>query len=219
MNRSKEVRRLLVLAVVAASVVFTSQGMFAQDQKGIELFNAGRFHEAETVFRETLKANPSDMSSTYYLGLAVLQQKNYKDALDLFVKIKQSRTERRAKTAIPTEYQIQLATARARIGLKQFSEAWKNLEAAQKEDGSASDVHVYRGVYYLEQEKHEDAIRELERAIKLDSRNPYAYYYAGIGYYHSGNGQKAVEDLKMFLQLAPDAPEAAEAKEIIDKLC
>jgi len=190
-------------------------------KKGVELFNSGQFQEAEKVFRGSLKSDPSDTPTNFYLGLSVLLQKNYKDALDIFVKVKQSqdRADQWTRPKIPSEYQIQLALARARIGLKQFGEAWKNLESARIEDGTASDVYVYRGVYYLEQEKHAEAIKELEKAIKLDKKNPYAYYYSGIGYYHSGDAQKAVEDLKMFLQLDPDAPEAAEAKTLIDKLC
>ena len=220
MNIHRACCRILVLSVVLSLIAVIPQGSFAQAKKGVELFNAGNYQEAEKVFRDAMKADPSDTPSNYYLGLSILLQKNYKDALDILAKVKQSqdRASQRSRPEVPSEYQIQLALARARIGLKQFEDAWKNLESARKEDAS-SEVYVYRGFYYLEQEKHAEALKELERAIKLDKKNPYAYYYSGIGNYHSGNAQKAVEDLKMFLQLAPNAPEAPEAKAIIDKLC
>ena len=109
--------------------------------------------------------------------------------------------------------------ARARLGLKQYDEAWKNLESARIENGKSSDVYVYRGVYYYQQEKLPEAIKELEKAISLDKKNPYAYYYEGLSYYKMSVPDKAVSALKMFLQLYPNAPEAAKAKEIVDKLC
>ena len=73
---------------------------------------------------------------------------------------------------------------------------------------------MYRGVYYLRQEKHEEAVKDLEKAISLDKNNAYAYYYAGLAYYAMGNGKKAAEDLGTFIQMAPNAPEVEKAKEI-----
>jgi tetratricopeptide (TPR) repeat protein len=84
------------------------------------------------------------------------------------------------------------------------------------EDGNSSDVHLYRGVYYYKQKKYDEAIKELEQAIGLNDQNAYAYYYAGMAYYRSGNGQKAAEDLKIFIKLAPNAPEVEQARETIN---
>ena len=77
---------------------------------------------------------------------------------------------------------------------------------------------MYRGVYYLDQDKYAQAIKELEKAISLDDQNPYAYYYSGMANYKSGNGKKAAEDLRTFIKLAPDAPEVEKARETIN-LC
>ena len=55
----------------------------------------------------------------YNLGLSNLSQDKYQDALDAFLKINNSLT---GKTS-PNEYQIQIALARARLGLKQYDEA------------------------------------------------------------------------------------------------
>jgi tetratricopeptide (TPR) repeat protein len=41
---------------------------------------------------------------------------------------------------------------------------------------------MYRGVYYLQQEKLPEAIKELEKAMNLDEQNAYAHYYAGHAY-------------------------------------
>lgn len=221
MNKRKACCRILVLTVAFAVVASIPQQISAQSKKGVELYGSGHFREAEAAFREALKNNPSDTPNNYYLGLSILLQDKCSEALDIFLKAKKSqdRADQWTRPAVPDEYQINLAMARARLGLKQYDEAWKNLESARIENGKSSDVYVYRGVYYYQQEKLPEAIKELEKAISLDKNNPYAYYYEGLTYYKMSVPDKAVGALKMFLQLYPNAPEAAKAKEIVVKLC
>jgi len=193
----------------------------AQSKKGVELYQSGQFKEAEAAFREALKSNPKDTPSNYYLGLALLFQDKHDEALDVLLKVKQSqdRADRKSRPVVPNEYQINLALARTHLELQQSEAAWKNLESARAENSNSSDVYVYRGFYYLQQDKFPEALKELEKAISLDEKNPYAYYYQGLVYYKTSVPDKAVDALKMFLQLDPDAPEAAKAKEIVAKLC
>jgi len=221
MKKRKACCRILVLTVAFALIASIPQQTSAQSKKGVELYGSGQFPEAEAAFREALKSNPSDTPNNYYLGLSILLQDKCSEALDIFQKVKnsQDRAGRQTRPAVPDEYQINLAMARARLGLKQYDDAWKNLESARIENGKSSDVYVYRGVYYYQQEKLPEAIKELEKAISLDKNNPYAYYYEGLTYYKMSVPDKAVAALKMFLQLYPNAPEAAKAKEIVAKLC
>jgi len=221
MNRRRAGFRILVLSFVLSLMAVIPQQVFPQTKKGIDLYTSGQFREAEMVLREALKADPSDTPANYYFGLSMLMQEKYNDALQVFLKVKQSqdRADQWTRPAVPSEYQIQLALARARLALNQYPEAWKNLESARIEDNRSSDVYVYRGVYYDQQEKHQEAIAELEKAISLDPQNAYAHYYAGLAYYHAGQAEKAVNALKTFLKLDPDAPEAPKAKRLIDQLC
>jgi tetratricopeptide (TPR) repeat protein len=218
MNKSKA---FLGILVVCSLVVVVSQSVFGQMKKGSELYSIGEFQKAEKVFREVLKANPSDLQANYYLGLSVLFQDKHNEALDIFLKVKQSRdkVDQRTRPAFPNECQIQIALARTRLELKQYDEAWKNLESARKEDANASDVYVYRGAYYLERDKNKEALKELEKAISLDAKNAYAFYYQGLAYQRTGEAEKAVHALKTFIELAPFAPEYDKAKGIITSLC
>lgn len=221
MNTRNEGCRILVLSVVLLGVLIIPQQIFAQTSKGIELYNQWKFAEAERVLREALKTAPSETLANYYLGLSVLMQDRYGEAADIFVKVKQSRdkADPRTRAAVPSEFQVQLSMARARLGLGQYEEAWKNLESARAEDGNSSDVYVFRGEFYVLQKKNSEAIKELEKAIKLDEKNAYAYYYLGLAYYQAGQADKAVTALKMFLQLQPNAPEAPRAKQLVVQLC
>jgi len=177
---------------------------------------------APTIFLSFLIAIPmlghaqeSKNIESYNLGLSNLSQEKYKDALDAFLKVKNNRTMK----GNPTEYQLQMALARSYLGLKQYGEAWKNLEAALKENSGSSEVYLFRGIYYFEQEKFRDAKVELDKAISLNKDEAYAYYYEGMAHYHLGEPAEAVEDLKTFVGLKPDAPEADKAAALIKKLC
>jgi tetratricopeptide (TPR) repeat protein len=213
-------KRIPAIFTMLVLAVFFAQSTFGQTSKGIELYNSGHFQEAEKVLRDVLKGNPSDLSANYYLGLSVLLQKRQNEALALFLKVKMNRDKmgQKVRPAV-SEYQIQLALARTNIEMKHFDEALRNLDAAGKEDPKAADVFVYRGVYYLDQEKHKEALKELDKAISLDAKNAYAYYYRGMAYFHSGQGAEAGADLKKFLELAPNAPDAGEAKRLVTILC
>jgi tetratricopeptide (TPR) repeat protein len=151
----------------------------------------------------------------YNQGLSYLSQEKYKDALDAFLKIKNGPAEK----TNPNECQIQIALARARLGLKQYDEAWKNLEAARRENAGSSEVYLYRGVFYFQQEKYREARSELDKAISLNKNEAYAYYYEGLAHYHLGEAANAVEDLKTFVGLEPDAPEVEKATLLIKQLC
>jgi cytochrome c-type biogenesis protein CcmH/NrfG len=190
--------------------------VFAQTEKGIELYHSWQYQEAEKVLRDALQADPLDVKANYYLGLSLLLDQKYDEALEIFLRLED---ERLTQTAVPDKCQTQIALARARLGLKQYAEAWKNLEAAEKDNAYSPDVYVYRGVYYLQQNKEKKAIKELEKAIGLDEENAYAHYYAGHAYLRSGNPARAVDMFKTFIHLAPQAPEAAKANALIAALC
>jgi tetratricopeptide (TPR) repeat protein len=216
MKDKKTISVLIVLFIACFISAINPQKVFAQTEKGRELIDSYNYAEAENVLQKALKANPKDILASYYLGISYLQQDKHEAALKQFLQVK---ADRNSNTAEPDEFQIQIALARARLELKQADEAWKNLEAAKKENASSPDVYVYRGEYYIQKEKGVEAIKELDKAKSLDPRNAYAHYYSGHAQILLGHPSKAVEEFKKFLELAPGAPEANRAKVLVDNLC
>jgi tetratricopeptide (TPR) repeat protein len=221
MNKHTAFCVVLVVSVVLSMTAVSPQAAFAQATDGMNLFNSWKFQEAEKAFREALKSDPKDIRTSYYLGLSVLMQDKHSEALDILLNVKEAldKTEPKVRPAVPDEFQIQIALARAHLELKKNTEAWKNLEAAKKLHPESAEVCVYRGLYYLNQNDNKKAIKELEKAMDLDGKEAYAHYYAGHAYLRSGNPEKAVEMFKTFMQLAPQAPEAEKAKALIFGLC
>jgi tetratricopeptide (TPR) repeat protein len=222
MNRSTTLCKILALSAVAViSIAGMSLQVMAQTGKGIELYNSWEFEKAEEALREVLKDEPADIQTCYYLGLSLLMQEKYQEALDMFQKAK-TRLDKPAlseQSGIPDDGQLEIALTRAYLGLEKYAEAWECLKAAEKANANPADTHTFRGALYLEENEAEKAAEEVEKAIELDSHNAYAYYYAGYAYLRLGNPAKAVDMFKTFLLLAPYAPETGKAKFLIDSLC
>ncbi len=213
--------KILASSAVVLLISSISLQVIAQTEKGIEFYNSWEFNKAEEAFREVLKNEPADAQAGYYLGLSLLMQEKYQEALDVFQKEKSSvdKSASSGKAGIPDKGQIEIALTRAYLGLKKYPEVWECLEAAEKANANPADIHTFRGAYYLERNNTENAVKELEKAIELDSLNAYAYYYAGYAYLRLGNPARAVDMFEMFLRLAPYAPEAGKAKFLVDSLC
>jgi tetratricopeptide (TPR) repeat protein len=220
MNKSN-LCKILAFSAVAMLISYISPQAMAQTEKGIGLYNSWEFNKAEEAFREVLKNNPDDVQAGYYLGLSLLMQEKYQEALDAFQKEKASvdKAASSVEAGIPDKGQMEIALTRAYLGLKKYPEVWECLEAAEKANANPADIHTFRGAYYLERKNTENAIKELEKALELDPLNAYAYYYAGYAYLRLGNPVRAVDMFEMFLRLAPYAPEAGKAKFLVDSLC
>lgn len=215
---------LINISVFCAVVILTggvSVQVMAQTEKGIALYNSWEAEKAEETLREVLKNEPDDLRAGYYLGLSLLMQEKYQEALDAFQKVKAPVDEAAVsgESGIPDEGMLELALTRVYLGLKKYPEAWECLEAAEGAGANPAYIHTFRGAYYLEMNDVSEAAGELEKAIELDSQNAYAYYYSGFVNLRTGNPAKAVQMFEMFLKLAPYAPEADEAKFLIDSLC
>ena len=120
---------------------------------------------------------------------------------------------------VPSGYQVDLALGQTFLEQDAYEKAWSALESARLANPKSSDVYLYHGIYYYELKEYPKAVEDLEKAIKLNSKNAYAYYYAGMAYSEMGSPDKMVEVFKIFLELAPNSPEAPDVKKRVDEAC
>ena len=221
MDKSTKLYRILVLSAVVMLIGGMSLQVMAQTEKGIDLYYSWEYEKAEEALRKVLKKEAADVQAGYYLGLSLLMQEKYQEALDILQKAKASVDEaaESGETGLPDKGQLEIALTQTYLGLKKIPETLESLKAAEKAKANPIDIHTFRGAYYLEKNSVTEAAQELEKAIELDSQNAYTYYYAGFAYLRLGNPAKAVQLFQMFLRLNPYAPEAEKAKFLIDSLC
>lgn len=215
MKKSIGLPKILLFPAIIILVVSMRLPALGQMEKGMELFNSLEFKNAESAFRDALMKNPENGNAGYYLGVSLLMQGKYEEASGVLEEVKKSE-----KKGVPDKGQLEIALTHIYLELGKYPEALQSLDAAKKEGAAPADIHAFQGAYYLE--KHNDAekaIEELEKAIAMDPKHAYAYYYAGYAHMRLGHPAKAVEMLRMFIELAPYAPEAEKAKILVDALC
>ncbi len=213
-------RSIISIGVLVCLITALPQ-LFAQAGEGIELVHSYRFAEAASKLQEAVKNDPENMTARYYLAVALLHQEKYSEALQELKTIEkeQGKAVPSIYSVVSDVYHLDLAMAQAHLGLEQYEQAWLKLKSAHRENSNASDVYLYRGVYYYKQKDYEKAIPDLNKSLQLNSQNAYAYYYAGMVYSEMKLPDKMVEVFKVFLQLAPGAPEAPEVKRMVDAAC
>lgn len=221
MNRKSLVRRFLFICAVFFLLGGVSLHVLADKESGLKSLSLGEFEKAEAIFSEILKGDADNVEAGYYLGLSLLLQEKFDEALGIFQNLKLNINNRAVmkNTDIPTKGQVEIGLARSYLGLKNLPEALKCIEAAEKAKSDPIEVYTFKGAYYLETNENTKAKEELEKALELKSQNPYTYYYAGIVDLRLGNPQKAIKLFEMFLNMAPYVPEAEHAKFLIDTLC
>lgn len=221
MDKSTKSNVILMLSVIAILIGGISLQIMAQTEKGIELYNSWEYEKAGKVLQAVLEKEPANFQARYYLGLSLLMQGKYQEALDALQKAKASIDDSTAsgEAGPPDKGQLEIAFTQAYLGLKRIPEVLESLEAAEKAKANPVDIHTFRGAYYLEKNSVKEAAQELEKAIELDSHNAYTYYYAGFAHLRSGNPAKAVQMFQVFLTLNPYAPEAEKTRFLVDSLC
>ena len=221
MNSRSLISGFLFLSVLSILLSGISLNALAKTEDGLKSFSIGEFEKAEAVFREVLKGDAENAEAGYYLGLSLLMQEKFNDALGIFQKLEANIDNKAVmgNTGIPTKGQVEIGMVRSYLGLKNYPEALNSLNAAEAAKADTVELYTFKGAYYLEVNENTKANEALEKAIELKSQNPYTYYYSGIVNIRLGDPQKAVKLLEKFLNMAPYVHEAEHAKFLVDTLC
>lgn len=207
------VRKLsaLGLAAVLCALLPAHSALAADTQSGVQLYEAGKYKEAASELGKVVQENPGDTRARYYLGLALLQQEQYREAESHFA----SAEDQLTSGSIPSLDQVKVGLARAQMDQKKYDPAQANLEEAAKINPGNADIHVYRGKLEILRGDNAAAVEHLQKAIEMDPKNAYAHYYAGTAYSKTGRPDKVVSEFQTFLKLAPNAPEAAKVRSLL----
>ena len=112
-----------------------------------------------------------------------------------------------------------IALGNAQMDAQRFAEAIISYQRALDLDPKNVDVRVDMGTCYRGVGQPEKAIEAYKMASKADPRHPMAQMNAGVVYaYDLGKKAEAIKSFEKYLELAPNAPNAAEIRQQIQML-
>jgi tetratricopeptide (TPR) repeat protein len=168
-----------------------------------------KYGDAEARLRKATEMAPNDPAPFVYLGESYYQQRREGDANNAFRKAAEVA---QAKGGSAAAYYLGVAQAR----LKQYEAAVATLEGAQAPQPALLPYQI--GVARFGQGNWSAAVEQLNRAIEMDSGLAYAYYYRALVQDKLHRKDLLVNDMGRFLALAPNAPEAAQARAILNSV-
>ncbi|MGE0131697.1 MAG: FG-GAP-like repeat-containing protein [Blastocatellales bacterium] len=104
---------------------------------------------------------------------------------------------------------IAIASALA-AGSRSPSES--NARASQQDDARLKREQFYRlnniGVAFMEQYKHEDAVKQFKQALERDPNFAVARINLALAHFYLNDSRSAIEEARVAVKLAPDSPQA-----------
>ncbi len=168
-----------------------------------------KYGEAEGQIRKATEMVPNDPAPFAYLGDLYRHQGKNGDADNAFRK---AADVARAKGGSEAAYYLGVAQQQ----LKQYDEAIATLKGASAPQPALIPYQI--GVTHYFQGNWDAAVEQLSNAINMDSGLAYAYYYRALAQDKKDRKDQLVNDMGRFLALAPSAPEAAQARAILNSV-
>lgn len=163
---------------------------------GLEKLRAGDPVGAEKEFEAVAHRSPDLPEAQLYLGVSLLKQKRYEDAIDCFILALHYRPD-----FAEAHFQLGLA----QIHLEQFDQAIESLRAVVDLKPDYADAHCNLGyVLYKHREELDEAEAHLRRALELDPGKLEAQTNLAMVLDHRGHSDAALDMYERILTITPE---------------
>ena len=219
----------------------------ALNDLGVIYLQLGQLDQAATIFRQAIKINESFVYPRLNLGIVLIRQRKYADAVDMLGRLYQEASlplarlpygEALAETGKISEAEKIFRTvsddlnasdairaeARFRLGAllnkqNRFADAIPQFEEALKLQPNMVMAHLQLGGALLQLKKLADAERALLKAYELGGSSAgAAQLLLGEAYHLQGKYDLAIRAFEQYLKDVPNAPNAAQVREAIEKI-
>jgi len=140
-------------------------------EQGLAAHQAGRFAEAESIYRQVLRAEAGNFPALHMLGFLKAQQGKYDEAIALLHK---------AVRANPADLTALSHHAGALMAAMRFDEALVAYDRLLARDPRAFDGLYNRGVILSQRFAFEEALPSLDQAALLQPGMPAVHYNRGV---------------------------------------
>jgi len=175
--------------------------------EGAEAYNAGDMATATSKFQQAADLDPSLVQARLVLAKLYLSQGSLSEAL--------ARAEEVVALEPGNGEALRIAYDSA-LRLGDTDKAAKALDGLAASDPEWAATGLYQiAVELYNSDRRDEAAQALERVLLVDPDHARANYLLGVALFNSGQTGPASEHLKKFIELAPDDPDTAIAKDLL----
>ncbi len=185
--------------------------------EGQELMTAAKYKEAVADFEKAYPLVPTDKPATKKIHdqlMPVMAQAYYR-AGDL---PKAIAMQGNVIAADPANIPAQVLLANLYLQNGQLDAGRAELEKLPPSAITDPNVYLNVGILFLNKNNPTDAATYFSKAVELNPKAGEAYYYRGLAYTQLKKTELARTDFEQVVALAPDSPEAKDAKTMLAAL-
>lgn len=176
---------------------------------GVQLYQEGKYDQAIENFEAVLKENPDFAEGHYNIGMALLRKGDPDAALARMKKAIEIKSDfLPAYFGMGQAYIEQGDTERAMA-------IYQKAVAIKPED---AEVHLNLGILHFNNKNDDLAEAALLKARELSPSLANTHYQLGLLYLRNEKTEKSRQNFERFLELAPEAPEAAAVRNLLEEL-
>jgi Tfp pilus assembly protein PilF len=181
----------------------------AELKKAGELMNEKKFADARAIYEELLAKHPEATQLEPYIARTYYGEHQLDPAIEHL---------RKALAADPDNVQVKLLLANTLAEKGNAEESQQIIASIDESKITDPTMLLNIGIGLLNQKKPADALTWFDKSVAKFPDNADGYYYRGITELQLDKNDAAKADLTKFVAMAPNAPEAATAKGILEKM-
>ncbi len=210
-----ELEKLVVQEQTTAEVEVPMAGS-AVPQEAIDAVNAGqdlmaaeKYKEAVIEFEKALPLLPDNMQLRQVAAQAYYKAGDLKKAIASLEAV---------TAADPTNSGIALLLTNLYLENGQLEEGKARLASLPADAVTYPTLYVNIGILFLNKNNPQEAAVNFSKAVDLDMTQPASFYYRGLANLQLKKTAEAKADFAKVVALAPESPEAKDAKQLVDSL-
>jgi tetratricopeptide (TPR) repeat protein len=186
-------------------------------EDGVNASKAGNFDDAVAAFAKAAEISPKCPDCYYNMGYAYSQKKDYAKAEESYKKAIEMKPDYpEAYSGLANIYNAQRKFDDAAAASAKAAELSGGAPGALA--GGNADALFNQGVILWNAGKIADAKKQFEAAVAANPSHAEAHYQLGMALVNEGNLSGAAAEFDKYLELAPNGPNAAQAKALVAQL-
>ncbi len=178
-------------------------------KKATDLMNAQKYAEARAIYEDVLAKHPEAKQLEPYIARTYYGEHNLDAAIEHL---------RTAMAADPDNVDVKMLLANTLAEKGNAQESQQIVASIDETKINRPEILLNVGIGLLNAKKPEEALTWFDKTATKFPDYASAYYYRGITELQLGKNDPAKADLTKFVQMAPNAPEAATATGILEKM-